>query len=82
MAIDADKIIELVVNALEMKKGYLTLESISEDIEEWDSLGHLSILIALDKKFDGQIGKIKEMAAVDSVAQIIALLEKHSLELP
>jgi acyl carrier protein len=82
MTINSEKIIKLLEDALEMQNGELSIDSISENIEQWDSLGHLSILIALDKTFDGQIGKIKEMAKVDSVAKIMSLLKENGLELP
>jgi acyl carrier protein len=50
-----------------------------KEIEEWDSLGHLAILVALDKKFNGKVSKIDEMASADTVKKIINLLKLNKL---
>lgn len=81
MSIDPKKIIELIEKALEVDTSVISVESNSENTEEWDSLGHLSILIALDKAFNGKIGSIKDMATADSASKIISLLDEHSLDL-
>ncbi len=65
--------------SLNMPEGSITLESSSENTDEWDSLGHLSVLQELDKLFEGKIAGIEEMASADSVAKILPLLQKHSL---
>jgi len=57
----------------------LTLDSTSEDVEEWDSLGHLGILAALDKLFGGKTGDIREMGNARSVQEILQILRDNSL---
>jgi len=57
----------------------INLESSSENTEEWDSLGHLSILVALDKELNGKLSSIPEIATADSVEAIIAILRKNHL---
>ena len=54
------------------------MDSSVENVEEWDSLGHLGVLVALDKAFDGKIGSIKEMATAGSVTKIIEILKTNS----
>ena len=49
------------------------------EIEEWDSFGHLNILVALDKKFDGKIASIDEMSSAITVKDIIKLLTLNKL---
>ncbi len=73
------EVVELIANALEIDAKSLTLESTSNDVEEWDSLGHLAILRDLDKFYGGKIAGIKEMAQVDSVGKILQLLKNNSL---
>lgn len=73
------KILETIQNALELKETNLTIYSSAEDIEEWDSLGHLGILVALDELFAGKIGAINEMATADSVRKILGILKGKSL---
>ncbi len=48
-------------------------------MESWDSLAQLDIISAIDKKLNGRIGKIKNIAEIKSVKKIISLLKKNSL---
>ena len=43
-------------------------------MENWDSLAQLDIISAIDKKLNGKIGKIKNIAEIKSVKKIISLL--------
>jgi hypothetical protein len=72
-------VIALVENALEIKPGLLGADTRAEQIESWDSLGQLSILVALDKLFDGRIASITDMAEADSIPKILDILRQHSL---
>lgn len=74
-----EKVLKAIQNALDMPEGSITPESSSENTEGWDSLGQLSVLQQLDKLFEGKIAAIEELASADSVAEIITLLQKHSL---
>mgnify|MGYP001159539661 CR=1 FL=1 len=73
------EIVGIIGNALKIDANSLTAESTSNDVEEWDSLGHLAILRDLDKFYGGKIAGIKEMAQVDSVGEILQLLKNNSL---
>jgi acyl carrier protein len=72
-------VMEIIEKSLELKPGILKEESDSESIEDWDSLGQLSILVALDKHFDGRISSISEMAEANSVTKILTILKKNSI---
>ena len=72
-------IMEIIEKSLELKPGILEEDSDSESIEDWDSLGQLSILVALDKHFKGKISSISEMAEANSVPKIITILKKNSI---
>jgi acyl carrier protein len=72
-------VMEIIEIALELKPGVLKENSSSEKMDEWDSLGQLSILVALDKYFKGQISGISEMAEADSVQKILTILKGKSL---
>ena len=73
------EIVGIIGNALKIDANNLTAESTSNDVEEWDSLGHLGILRDLDKFYGGKIAGIKEMAQADSVGEILQLLKNNSL---
>ncbi len=77
--ITQNDIIATIEKALELQPGSLTETTLTDEIENWDSLGQLSILVALDKLFDGKIAGIREMAEADSVGKILVILRQHSL---
>jgi|APSaa5957512535_1039671.scaffolds.fasta_scaffold29774_2 acyl carrier protein len=73
------KIMEIIEKALVLEPGILKEDSDSEKTEGWDSLGQLSILVALDKHFEGKISSISEMAAANSVQKILTILKENSI---
>ncbi len=72
-------ILNIIQSALNLKNKNITINSSVNDVAEWDSLGHLSVLTALDKFFEGKVGRIKEIAAADSVKKIIQILKDNQL---
>ena len=74
-----EEVLEVIRTALAIKPGELSLNSAIGNVAEWDSLGHLGILSALDKFFDGKVAPIKDMAMADSVNKILELLKENSL---
>jgi len=72
-------VLEVIRRALNPKNAQITFDSSMDNVEEWDSLGHLSILVALDKVFDKKVGQIKEMASANSIKKILQLLKDNSL---
>jgi len=72
-------VMEIIEKALELKPGILKEDSDSERMEDWDSLGQLSILVALDKHFKGKISSLSEIAEANSVPKILTILKKNSI---
>ena len=72
-------VIAVIENALEIKTGTLTSSTCAEEVESWDSIGQLSILVALDELYDGEIVSISEMAEASSVTKIIEILRRHTM---
>ena len=72
-------VMEIIEKALELKPGILKEDSDSEGVEGWDSLGQLSILVALDKHFEGKISSLSEIADANSVPRILTILKKNSI---
>jgi acyl carrier protein len=68
------KVIEILKTALEIED--LNENDSSESIEEWDSLGQLSILSALDKETKGKASSVKGLAEMFSVEEIIRALNQ------
>ena len=69
----------IVAQALELPAGGVKPEDSVETIEQWDSLGHLNILVALDKKFSGKAAGISELSKATSVRKIAELLHERQL---
>jgi len=72
-------IIKIIEKILELKPGTLNENQTAEEIESWDSMAHLAILINLDKFFDGKASEISELAEADSILKIINALKKNKL---
>jgi|APSaa5957512493_1039668.scaffolds.fasta_scaffold225846_1 acyl carrier protein len=72
-----EEIIGIIAKSLEV--GEININSSVENTEEWDSLGHLSILVSLDKRFNGEVAGIKKMANIDSVKSILNVLKNNNL---
>jgi len=77
--ISQSEVIAVIEKALEIKPGLLGENTRAEEFDNWDSVGQLSILVALDKLFEGKIANINEMAEADSIPKILAILRQHSL---
>lgn len=74
---DTKELCSILNSAMEIDT--LTFESSMDDIEEWDSLGHLNILAALDSRLDGKIADISALAEASSVVSIVEILTEHKL---
>ena len=77
--ISQSEVIAVVEKALEIKFGLLNENTRAEEVEAWDSVGQLSILVALDMLFDGKVASINEMADADSMSKILNNLKQHAL---
>ena len=73
------EICELIKAAIGDEAQEITIESSMEAVTAWDSLSHLSILVALDTRFDGKVAAIKEMAKANSVMRIVQILRENRL---
>ena len=52
--LDKQTFFKVVSEALEIDSSKISLDSKQSDLEEWDSLGHLTILSAIDKSTEGK----------------------------
>ena len=68
------EILNLICEALGSDRSEVTIDSTSNEIDEWDSLGHLSILQALDMKYNNITERVPELASVSSIKEIVDLV--------
>lgn len=79
MTISEADLFAILGKALDANPAAFTLQTKAEEIPEWDSMGHLSILVALDTRLGGKVAQIDEMATANSVRAIADLLKRHQL---
>ncbi len=75
--ISKKQVLALIANALGVH--HVGEDSSMENQADWDSLIHLSILIALDEATQGKAAEISDLAQASSVREILALLARNSL---
>ena len=73
-----NELIQLIKKSLKTKQK-IDINSKSNNIEEWDSVGHLILLSNLDKQLKGATSNIADIATADSVKKIINILKKNKL---
>ena len=71
---DLQEKIALIEEVLDVEAGSLTSETLLADVEEWDSIAALSLIVMLDEKFEKTVSgaQIKAMA---SISDILAYME-------
>lgn len=52
-------------------------ETTAEDIEDWDSLTNVQLLIAIEKSFAGMKFNTGEVANLENVGQMVALIQER-----
>lgn len=69
-----DIVTEIISKTLKINKKRINPNTNLQNLEEWDSLGVLSVMTALDKKYKGVI-KISSFDKVITVSDILKLLK-------
>lgn len=73
------EICRVIERALGLPDNSVNVNDSMETIQEWDSLGLLTILSALDERFGNRIAAIDEISSVRSVKGIIDILKNRSI---
>jgi acyl carrier protein len=68
----------LIKNALDADDE-IDMNSSSDNIPEWDSLGHLSVLTALDDATGGKASSLSDLSEATSVIKIVNILESNEI---
>lgn len=77
--LDINELFTLIAESLDVERDTIKETSCSESIDEWDSLGHLSILSALDEVTDGKASEVDELAAALTIEDLIKILSNAGL---
>ena len=72
-------ICNVIAEALGLKRGSVSVDDGADTIQEWDSLGFLSILGALEHKFGNKVAAIDDLATVKSVREIVDIFKRKHI---
>ena len=73
------QVISCISKALKVPSSKININLSDKHFEKWDSLGHLEILMNLDKALKGKAINIKDLAQAHSVKKIFSVLKKNKL---
>ena len=65
--------IALIEEVLDVEEGSLSPETLLSDIDEWDSIAALSLIVMLDENFEKTVSGA-EIKAMESVKDILAYM--------
>jgi acyl carrier protein len=77
--LNEEKLKNLISKILKVKKDKITLNTGINNLEQWDSLAHLSILTEIDNFSKGKASKIKGLSNANTVKEILKLLKNNKL---
>lgn len=70
---DTNKKIALLEEMLELDEGTLEPDTLLDDIDEWDSMSKLSLIVLLDEEFNTTINS-EQVKALNCVQDILDLM--------
>lgn len=65
-----EKLNEIFIDILDLEEINLTEQTCSDDIDEWDSLSHIQLIVAIEKAF-GLKFKAQEMISWKNVGAMV-----------
>ncbi len=69
-----ERLNEIFVDILDLEEVALTEETCSDDIDEWDSLSHIQLIVAIEKAF-GLKFKAQEMLSWNNVGAMVDCIQ-------
>jgi acyl carrier protein len=70
-----NRITEVFKDVLDNESIELFRETTAKDIEEWDSLSHISIIVAIEKEFNIRFD-LREIMQLKNIGEFIDLIEQ------
>ena len=69
-------IIETFEDILDVKKGTVSLKTASSDIDQWDSVATVNIIVALEEEFEIKF-KLEDIQTVQTVQDFVELVQAY-----
>jgi acyl carrier protein len=73
-----DDLCLLIKDALDTEVN-VDVNSSADNVSEWDSLGHLSVLTALDDATNGKASSLSNLSEATSVEKIFDILQSNKI---
>ena len=70
-----EKLTEIFIDVLDLKHLNLTRETTANDVEEWDSLSHILLIVNIEKQFQIRFTS-REIQGWKNVGEMIDCIEK------
>lgn len=71
-----NRLINVIAQVFNVSQAEVSLKSDPDNIDGWDSVGHLNLMMAIEKAF-GVKFETKQIIQLDSVEKIFEALEKE-----
>ena len=71
-----EKLNEIFIDVLDLDKCELTDETSANDIEEWDSLSHIQLIVAIEKSFNIKFTSLEIMKWANVGEMVNSMEEK------
>ncbi len=68
---------DIMLDVFDLDDVQLTPATTADDIEEWDSLSHVRLVVAVERKFGFKL-KNAEIEALKSVGDLVTLIESRA----
>jgi acyl carrier protein len=69
------KVTEIIRDVLDDETIILTRETTANDVEDWDSLAHISIIVAIEKEFYIKFD-LTELKPIQNVGQLLDMINR------
>jgi acyl carrier protein len=65
-----EKVIQVLVNVFQVSAGKISTKTTSDDVEKWDSMNHINMILALEQEFGIRYDE-EQVVSMLSVGEII-----------
>ena len=65
-----EKVIQVLVNVFQASPGKISTETTSDNVENWDSMNHINMILALEQEFDIRYDQ-EQVVSMLSVGEIV-----------
>ncbi len=80
MVENLDRVLETIADALQVSTKEISIESRETDFENWDSMGTMNIMLALEEKFGLRLepGETGQLQSIQGIVDVLTKAGKLS----